>query len=210
MNGARTTSSPCSKVGEALKWLPLAIIASACVALACRKNAEPAPLGGESPEAAVTPKPAEVLVFPDTLRVADASVNDFVTTAMSACAKGDYEAFRLLWSARETPLPRDEFEQGWNAARKIEVRALQKGILEPDPAAGRETAEAVYALMAEVSLDPTLKAGKKEPKREVVLMLTREHNQWRIAKAPKPMRDWIKSNLATTAPSAASPVRTEP
>lgn len=156
------------------------------------------------------PKPAEVLVFPDTLRVADAGVNDFVTTAMSACAKGDYEAFRLLWSARETPLPRDEFEQGWNAALKIEVRALQKGILEPDPASGRETAETVYALLAEVSLDPTLKAGKKEPKREAVLMLSREHDQWRIAKAPKPMRDWIKSNLAARTPNAATPVRTDP
>lgn len=190
------------------RFLLLALLWSA--APACRESADSGVTSKASSDAAVTPKPADVLIFPDTLRVADAGVNDFVTTAMSACAKGDYEAFRLLWSAREAPLPRDEFEQGWNAARRIEVRALQKGILEPDPTTGRETAEAVYALLAEVSLDPTLKAGKKEPKREAVLMLTREHDQWRIAKAPKPMRDWIKSNLATAAPDAATPVRAEP
>lgn len=151
--------------------------------------------GGDAGDLPAAPKPAEVLVFPESVRTADASVNEFVTRAMSACAKGNYEAFRVLWSARETPLPRDEFEQGWNAARRIEVRALQKGLLEPDPEAGRETAETVYALLAEVALDPTLRAGKKEPLREVVLMLTREHDEWRIAKAPKPMREWVKENL---------------
>jgi hypothetical protein len=158
---------------------------------------------GASDDAPV-PKPADVLLFPEALRVADAGVNEFVTTAMAACAKGDYEAFRLLWSARESPLPRDEFEQGWNAAKKIEICALQKGLLEPEPAAGRETAETVYALLAEVTLDPTHPAGKKEPKREAVLMLTREHDQWRIARAPKPMRDWIKSRLAPPAPDTKS------
>lgn len=182
----------------------VAVLALLSVSPGCRQTSDGDGGSDGSSTDAPAPKRADVLIFPDTLRVADASVNDLVTTAMSACAKGDYEAFRLLWSARETPLPRDEFEQGWNAARKIEVRALQKGLLEPDPAAGRETAEAVYALLTEVSLDPTLPAGKKEPRREVVLMLTREHDEWRIARAPKPMRDWVKSNLAVPTPNTAT------
>ncbi|MCH8147831.1 MAG: hypothetical protein IH987_07535, partial [Planctomycetes bacterium] len=40
-----------------------------------------------------------VLTFPPELKVADATVNEFVTEAMHTCANGDYDSFRLLWSA---------------------------------------------------------------------------------------------------------------
>jgi len=189
------------QICRTIGWFPLALALSVA-APACRQESG----GGTTSDAEKTAaKPADLLIFPEPLRVADAAVNEFVTTAMTICAKGDYEAFRLLWSARETPLPRDEFEQGWNAARRIEVCGLQKGIVEADPKAGREQEEVVYALLAEVDFDATLKAGQKQPKREVVLMLMLEHDRWRLAKAPRSMREWIKSKTGAAESAPADP-----
>lgn len=152
---------------------------------------------------AVKSKQPNLLLFPDELHVAELTVNEFVTKAMTTCAAGEYEAFRLLWSARETPLPREEFEQGWQAVQNIQVRALEKVMLDADPNAGRAEPETVYALLAEVSLDPMQKVGQKEPQRHVVLMLTREHEQWRLAQAPKPMREWVKNKIAAASGESA-------
>jgi len=171
---------------------------------ACRRDesAEKTSATASSPDAAKSKQP-NLLVFPDDLRVADSTVNEFVTKAMTTCAAGDYEAFRFLWSARETPLPREEFEQGWQAVQTTKVRALEMVMLDADPNAGRTEPETVYALLTEVSLDPTQKAGQKEPQRQVVLMLAREHEQWRLARAPKPMRDWVKNKIAAASNESA-------
>ena len=167
----------------------------------CRQeSAGDAPMPGES----TVPKPAASLVFPDELRVDDGSVNELVGRALSACGSEDYEAFRLLWSAKESPLPREEFEQGWHAVVSIRVRGLEKGFLDADPSAGRDERETVYALLAEVSLDPAQPAGQKQPQREVVLMLARERDEWRLAKAPKAMRDWIKQKQSSAPPIDSS------
>lgn len=169
---------------------------------ACRREEPESSSSSTSSNAAKSKKP-DLLIFPDELRVADSTVNEFVTQAMATCAAGEYEAFRLLWSVREDPLPREEFEQGWQAVQSIKVRALERVLLAADPNAGRTEPEAVYALLTEVSLDPTQKAGQKEPQRHVVLMLAREHEQWRLARAPKPMRDWIKNKITAAASESA-------
>lgn len=138
----------------------------------------------------VSDKTGAELLFPDALRVADDSVNQFVRTALTQCAKGKYEAFRALWSARRDPISRGEFEEGWHAVHRIEVKGLQKVLLESDPNA--KASEPVYVLLVEVALDEAARVGQREPLREIVLMLVKEHDQWRLAAAPKEMRDWIK------------------
>jgi len=162
----------------------------------CRRDEQEKPPPAASTSTAAKSQRPNLLIFPEELRVADSTVNEYVAKAMTTCAAGDYEAFRLLWSARETPLPREEFEQGWQAVQNIQVRALEKVMLDADPSAGRTEPELVYALFIEVALDPAQKAGQKESRRLVVLMLTREHEQWRLATAPKPMREWIKKKIA--------------
>ena len=163
---------------------------------ACRRGEpENSSSATASPDAANAKRP-DLLVFPDELRVADDSVNDFVTKAMTTCAKGDYEPFRLLWSAREDPLPRGEYEEGWHAVQTITVRALEKVMLGPDPKANRAEGETVYALLVDVSLDPTQKAGQKKPQRHVVMMLASESGEWRFGRAPKAMRAWIKGKIS--------------
>lgn len=183
----------------------LVIVLLMIVAPACRRD-EPEKTSPTSSDAVKT-KQADLLVFPSELRVADSTVNEFVTKAMTVCAAGEYEAFRLLWSVREDPLPRGEFEEGWQAVQTINVRALEKVMLDAGPNAGRNEPEEVYVLLVEVALDSEHKAGQKKPLRQVVLMLTREHQQWRLAQAPKPMREWVKSKIvASPGESAPTPV----
>jgi hypothetical protein len=142
---------------------------------------------------AAQPAAAE-LIFPEGLRVGDESVNQFVRTALTQCASGNYEAFRALWSAKRDPISRSEFEEGWHAVHRVEVRGLQKAILEADAKEGHQ--ETVYALLVEVQLNPEARVGQRAPLREIVLMLVREHDQWRLAPAPKDMRDWIKKQVS--------------
>ena len=150
----------------------------------------------------VGPKEAE-LVFPESVRVADETVNSFVRTALTECARGDYDAFRALWTARQEPISRNEFEEGWHAVNRVEVRALRKAMLAADQP-GQANAP-VHVLLVEVALDPQRKAGKRAPHREVVLMLVQEQVGWRMAFAPKDMREWIKAQVASNEKSAEPP-----
>lgn len=187
-------------------------------------EAEKRPKAEPSPKVEVRPQAA--LIFPKALEVDDPAVNAFVTRAMSICASRYYEDFRLLWSAREDPMSREEFEESWNAVKDIHIRAVRKAKLaglpkdESDDSAidsgaafvgpppfgaapsmpvsakpdNREP-QVVYLVAAEVALDPTHRAAARNPKREVVLLLIREHGDWKLARATKAMRSWIKEQI---------------
>lgn len=160
---------------------------------ACKRTDESAPAGGSGE--APPPPPAELLVFPDEVRVEDPSVNEFVESAMTACASGDYERFRLLWSVRQEPLPRNEYEEGWQAVQKIEIRALERAFLSNGTEPQLSETEKAYVILADVSLDPTRRAGQREPLREVVLMMVREQDTWRLTRAPKALRNWVRDKI---------------
>ena len=148
---------------------------------------------------------ATMLVFPENLRVDDASVNTFVNQAMTVCSSRDYDAFRLLWSARADPLSRDEFEAGWQAVKEIQIRALDRVKLDLSPDERDTPPQTVYALFAEVALHPTHQAARKKPRREVVLMSVQEHEEWRLAKAPKRMRAWMTDKVKGIGPEPPPP-----
>jgi hypothetical protein len=136
-----------------------------------------------------------ILQFPEELKVADAAVNRLVLEAMSACAEKRYDDFRAAWSPREDPMSRDEFEQSWHAVREIRLRALKPAMFESASEGGRPDRQRVYVAYAEVLLDPEHRAGEREPLREAVLMLIQEQGQWRLARAPKAMRAWIREQV---------------
>lgn len=143
-----------------------------------------------------TGRAEDFLVFPDELRVEDESVNVFVQKVMQTCARGAYDAFRLLWSAREEPLPHDEFQQGWQAVKAIHIRVLKKLKLAETPASDLDgTEQIIYAIGALVEFEPTYPARQLQEDREVIMMLIREHNEWRLARAPKAVRKWIRKEL---------------
>ncbi len=157
----------------------------------CRCDQSATPVSEEPPDPIEHAE--DFLVFPDELRVEDESVNAFVHKVMHTCASGAYDAFRLLWSAREEPLPRDEFQQGWQAVKGIRIRALKKLKLAGEPASGPAgTEQVVYAIDALVEFEPTYQARRLQEDREVIMMFIREHHAWRLARAPKAVRTWIR------------------
>ncbi len=172
----------------------------------CRRDESDDPAAKSDAEPVEEAQPENLLVFPPSLYVEDASVNDFLRRAMHVCVRGEYDAFRLLWSAREDPLARAEFETGWQAVQQIRIRALQRVRLATDDTAkGTVSTREVYALLADVQLDPSLPAGQQESRRDVVLMILREHDEWRLGNAPKSMRAWIKKSIEGSPPSPDHP-----
>ena len=149
---------------------PLVLAVSAAVGLGgCEREsgqpAEPPPKADESP-----------IDFPPAVQSDDPTVNQFVRQITETCVRGDYEEFRLLWSVREDPFPRQEFERGWKALEKVRVLAVQK----------RKTLEGqdLYYIHTRVELDDSV----PEPARDVVLLIVRENDRWRLAKAPAHLR----------------------
>lgn len=194
MSPVRSSASVRIHSGLSPVWRALVCTALVILSPACRPDDETASKDARGNGA---PKhPARLLAFPETLWTDDVSVNAFVEHAMTTCASGNYEQFRLLWSAREDPLPRDEYNEGWQAVQQIKVRALEKVILTADPQQGREESETAYVILADVSLDPAHPAGQREPNREAVLMLVREQGAWRLGRAPKPVRIWVKERVS--------------
>ena len=145
------------------------------------------------PRAAADDLPApDVLVFPHEVQVADPAVNAFLAHAMRTCTSGRYEPFRLLWSTDADPLPRERFEDHWRAVKKIHILALEK-----DPH-GQEA----YAVCADLFFDPDQLPSHHElhdnPRRPIVLLIVREHDQWRLAKASKAVRAWMARKLKSS------------
>ncbi len=214
----RDTKAKCRNAKKAK--LPSILVIFCWIGACSREEHKP---GAPKAATEVNPRPVAQLVFPNTLEAEDASVNAFVRQAMNTCASRDYDAFRLLWSAREDPMSREEFEESWNAVRDIRVRALERArVAAGDSAAsGRESAnpnraasepQLVYVIHAEVALDPAHPAAQRSPEREVVLMLVREHDRWRLARAPKPMRAWIRKKAEESGPARLvdQPVQRQP
>ncbi|MBI4717812.1 MAG: hypothetical protein HY763_08420 [Planctomycetes bacterium] len=150
-------------------------------------------------------------MFPDELRVTDPGVNDFLDRAMRLGASGNYDEFRLLWSARDEPLSRAEYDEGWQAVRTIRISALERVQLASGDGPAPPRADPVYATYAEVELDPTQKAGKRDARRKVICMLVQEHGEWRLARAPKPLREWLRTKVEGPPPApGATPLAPQP
>lgn len=137
-------------------------VATALLLPACRQEE---PERSELPQAGSAPKKqSDVLIFPGALHVADDSVNEFVARAMSICGQGEYEPFRLLWSVRESPLTRGQFDEGWQAVQHIEIKALREARLVLPPGADLSLdapsgAPMAAALTNQPAGRPTEKAG---------------------------------------------------
>lgn len=167
------------------------------------------------------PDHVERVVFPDALHVDHEPVNVFIEKALTICARGDYESFRLLWSARQDPLRREEFEQGWQAVRTIRVRAVEKIVLPGADGGGADPRHSTppngvapdvsYVLLAEAEFDPNHPLGQRQPVRDFVLLVLQEQGEWRLGRAPAAVREWIKARSSAQQDrdaEASLPVRT--
>lgn len=198
-------ASRCYKSTRYAARVAMLCVGVAFVPAGCRREAEPT----EPTASELVKQRDDFLVFPDNLRAEDETVNDFVTDAMTVCASGDYEAFRLLWSVKQDPLPREEFKRGWQAVESIRIRAVERVQLTSSqtdaetPTAGIHND--AYVVLADVQLNPDHPAGQREPRREVVLLIRRENERWWLARAPKQVRAWVRKQVdVDTADTAAS------
>ena len=164
------------------------------VGMSCRQGANESGTRGST--ATQEQRRGDLLVFPAELRADDPMVNEFVEQAMAVCAGGDYARFRLLWSAKDDPLRREEYGQGWQAVQKIEIRALEKVILATGSGRDPTGGDNAYVVFAELNLDPNHRAAKHQPRRDAVMLLVQEQGEWRLANAPKGLRAWIKERAA--------------
>lgn len=195
---AFTRGAPRQTLSKGLRrCAPVLLLVS--LALGCERAPQP-DRRDDGSEPARHVSQTDVLFFPDELHVSDASVNDFVTRAMTVCGSGDYEAFRLLWATHEEPLARRDYEQGWQAVEEIRIQAVEKvqyvragdAKEAPHPISG-------YLIAADVRLDPLQPTGKRGAGREVVLLMVQEGDAWRLAAAPRLMRTWIQALLVERA-----------
>lgn len=173
-------------------------LGTAMVLLAAVHCKRPAPPTADEPAPAKEPTThAEPeLSFPDDLHVSDDdSVNAFVRTAMTTATRGDYAAFRLLWNAREEPMPREEFLQGWDAVQQVRVRAVEKIVISAETPSAGDPTEDMYAVYVEVSLDPAHHAAQEQAERAAILVIVREQEHWSLMRAPKDVRDWLRGKV---------------
>jgi len=175
-------------------------------ASSCRRGGDDPAQPTRASAPAPVPKP-QVLFFDDALRVEDATVNEFVERAMEACASGDYERIRLMWTARGEPISRSDFEQSWHDVRRVTIRILKPVMLAGAAVGSPPTPEPGYAFVADVQFDPDSVASPGEPGREAALTIVRENDEWRLASAPKAMRLWLDEQLgrADIIPASAEP-----
>ena len=161
----------------------------AVAAVGCERGEQPAT------EAAPPPEP-ELLHFPARLQAQDETVNTFIRDVIHTCASGDYDAFRMLWSVRDDPFPRDQFHRAWQSVQKVTIEAV-RALRNP------RDGSLIYAVRARVELGPDL----REPLRDVVILLTGENNQWRLTMPPEGLSDDLfEDHSPTSQPDAqASP-----
>lgn len=156
------------------------------------------------PQAPIPPKASpsakSVIEFPADVEADDPAVNAFVREVIGTCVTGDYERFRLLWNVHEDPFPRGEFERAWKAVRKVRIIVVQK--MRNPPEGGAYEGTYLYYVHGRVELDPSV----PEPNRDVLLLIIREGEQWRLARAPKNLRTRVLGEQADQASQAAVPV----
>ena len=144
------------------------------------------PIGEEDPNA---PKP--VVDFPKHLHSRDPTLNAFVDYALEVCARGDYDGFRQLFGTAYTPTSRSDFEQRWYAVRDLSVVSLYRGPQDPPE----------YYLHVVVRWREPDHKGRA--KRDAVVMVYREANEWQLGPAPKEIASKVLA--ASTRPARSRP-----
>lgn len=187
-------------MSSARKWLMalLAIAASLSVVLAAiwvAAGRGPIDPDGMGKTARGTPPS---VTFAPGVTSGNEQVNAFVHDFIDLCRRGDYEQYRLRWTAYGTPVSGERFTAMWKFARKIvitQIIPLPENIKVMHPA---------YVIRASVELDPKARV----PSKEVEVMVQWEENRWAIAPAPRleggPADEAEPPSVTETAPASQS------
>ena len=155
--------------------------------------------GGRSADSAVG------IVWTPGAKCKNQEVNDFVAKALTVCAEGDYEEYRLLWSLDHQPTNRKRFMQLRDATEKVEVKTIRRLQFRLPDGSMKGVDTPVYVLHAFVALKEEAKQRSERLKdRDLILQIVRRNNAWCFIPAAKEVK---KSLLGgdSNQPAAVTP-----
>ena len=156
------------------------ILAWGCDRSSTKKNSAS---GGRGSDSAV-----EIVWAPDA-KCQNQEVNDFVAKAMTVCADGDYEEYRLLWSLDHQPTNRKRFMQLRDATEQVQVKTIRRLQFRLPDGSMKILDTPVYVLHAFVALKEEAKQRSERLKdRDLILQIVRRHNAWCFIPAAKEVK----------------------
>ncbi len=170
------------------------ILAWGCNRNSSKKNAAN---GGGGSDSAV-----EIVWAPDA-KCKNQEVNDFVTKAMTVCAEGDYEEYRLLWSLDHQPTNRKRFMQLRDATEQVQVKTIRRLQFRLPDGSMKSLDTPVYVLHAFVALKEEAKQRSERLKdRDLILQIVRRNDAWCFLPAAKEVKKSVLAGDSGRPPTA--------
>lgn len=112
------------------------------------------------------------VTFAEGVRSGNAGLDDFIQNFIEVCLRGDYDQYRLCWTAYSPPISSSQFRTIWDMAEHIVITRIASL---PGKARGK-----AYLVKASATLNPRAKVQHKD----VELLVLWEDGKWVIAPAP--------------------------
>jgi hypothetical protein len=177
-------------VSSARKWLVgflvvLASLSIALIALYLGAGRNPNRHAGSTRHLAPGQQPD--VVFAEGVTSGREDVDEFIHHFTTLCKQGDYEEYRLCWTAYAMPVSRERFNKLYGFAKRITITDIV-----PAPKSDAKDKPA-YLIRARAELDP--KAAV--PHKDVDLLVQWEENRWAVAPAPSRGTDTAPASRPT-------------
>ena len=164
--------------------------------------------GGRGSDSAV-----DIVWAPDA-KCKNQEVNDFVAKALTVCAEGDYEEYRLLWSLDHQPTSRKRFMQLRDATEEVEVKTIRRLQFRLPDGSMKSMDTPVYVLHAFVALKEEAKQrSERLEDRDLILQVVRRNDAWCFVPAAKEVKESLLAGHAdppATGPPDAVPTQPAP
>ena len=158
------------------------------------------------------------IVWAPNAKCKNEEVNDFVAKALTVCAEGDYEEYRLLWSLDHQPTNRKRFMQLRDATEQVQVKTIRRLQFRLPDGSMKGMDTPVYVLHAFVALKEEAKQrSERLDDRDLILQVVRRNNAWCFIPAAKEVKNSLLAGAAgrppvvqPAAPSDAVPTQPAP
>lgn len=179
---------------------------SFCCLLACGCNRDSAGQTASATDPADTTGVA--IVWRPNAKCSNPQINEFVQKAVTVCASGDYDEYRLLWSYDHQPTSRKRFEQLRGAVRIVEIQAVKRLRLRLPDGSFLERESPEYVLHASVKMTEEAKRRSDDrlADREMILRIVQENGRWRFTPAPREVKEALLADKPGE-PAATTPHR---
>ena len=145
---------------------------------------------------------AVAIVWAPGAKCRNQEVNDFVAKALTVCAEGDYEEYRLLWSLDHQPTSRRRFMQLRDATAKVEVKTVRRLQFRLPDGSMKSMDTPVYVLHAFVALKEEAKQrSERLEDRDLILQVVRRNDAWCFVPAAKEVKESLLAGHADPPPT---------